>query len=188
MALNPPAPAVKVAPGSGGTNGGVNPAPDGTTQTLTPAGVAANASAPTTSSSTSNSLISLSPSSRNLLGGTSDPSNLSGQNTDPAAAINALNSIIPANSSALAPTTSLPGTPPSDLAMPPVQVSDQVVGAVSTAETGTSPATGGVILPPSIPEPGVLEMMVVVIVGLITRSVSGRAWRSCRGQIAGRAC
>ena len=61
--------------------------------------------------------------------------------------------------------------------MPPVQVTDRVVGAVSTGETGMSPATGGVILPASIPEPRVLEMMVVVVVGLITRSVSGRAWR-----------
>ena len=134
MALSPPAPAVKTAPGSSGPGAGTSLPQDGSTQTPTPAGAAANLPAQLANLPSSSSLMSLSPGSRSLLGGTSDPSTSSGPLTDPVSAMSALNAMTPAASSALAPPASLAGTLPSDLPLPTVQVADQVVGAVASSD------------------------------------------------------
>ena len=126
--------------------------------------------------------MSLSPGSRSLLGGTSDPSTSSGPLTDPVAAISALNAMTPAASSALTPPASLAGTLPSNLPLPTVQVADQVVGAVASSDAGAPSATAGVVLPASIPEPGTLEMMAVIVLGLVARSLRVRESGAARSR------
>lgn len=172
MALNSAGPAIKV-PGVA-TGPGVSglPSLDASAQALVTGGSLANPAAQLMSSLTLASPLSPSEGAQSLLGVTSETGASNGQLTDPVPAINDLTSAISTVSSIASPLTSPTGTPPPDLSLPPVQVTGQVTGDLTASATGIAASPGGVVLPASIPEPRLLEMLAVFLAIWIIRSLT----------------